>query len=106
LYFIEYTSARKPSDYCDRIESLALPVPAGKNGNVDVSLIVKQGTQIQSDPNNQHENSSGAEKIAAISVHQKTTFQSDPNDQLASSSVTNKSIRGFDLNEIPSDNEE
>jgi len=41
-----------------------------------------------------------------ISIHQETTFQSDLNDQLASLFGTHKSIRDFDLNELPPDEDE
>jgi len=58
LFFIEYTSARSPSDFCNDIESPALPFPVDKNGIVDISLIVKEETQIETDLNSQIASSS------------------------------------------------
>jgi len=78
LFFIEYTSVRSPSEFCNDIEISALPLPVDKNGNVDISLIVEEETQIKT----------------------------DPNSEIASSSVVDKPVRDFDLNQIPLDDTE
>jgi len=75
LFFIEYTPARSPSEFCNDIESLALRLPVDKNGNVDLSLIVEEETQIKT----------------------------DLNSQIASSPIVDKPVRDFDLNQLPPD---
>jgi len=77
LYFIEYTTVRSPSEFCNNIESPALPLPVDENRNILFHLIVQ-------DPN----------------------IQLDPNDQFAPSSDAGKSILDFDLNQIPPDEDE
>jgi len=68
FYFVEYTSAKAPFDYCNNNESPALPLPVDQNGNVIYNL---------------HTN-----------VHETEQFQSDPNDPSAPSSSASKSMLG------------
>jgi len=65
-------------EFCNNINSPALSFPADENGNVLFHLVKQQDRNIQS----------------------------DPNDQFASSSGAGKSIRDFDLNQIPPNDDE
>jgi len=73
--FKEYTSARSPSDFCNRIESPALPLPVDQNGNVVYNL--------------------------HLNVNQTTQFQFDLNYQPTPPSVPSKPILDIDLNSSP-----
>jgi len=71
---IVYTSARGPYEYCNGIESPALPLPVDQNGNVMYNLHLNE--------------------------HQTTQFQSDPDDPSAPLAGASKSMLGIDLNQI------
>jgi len=74
IYFIVYTSARGPLDYCNGVESPALQIPINQNVNF---------------------------------VYDPNFYESSMNYSIASSSGTNRSKAFlFDLNQLPSDEEE
>jgi len=123
LILTEYTSARSPLEYCYAIESppekFIILNPIGKFNEIanpkyirPLTIRVHQGTIFESDPSDQSASSydeiDNLEYIqpSTIRVYKEIIFQSNPNNQLASSSGAVKSIRDFDLNEIPSDEDE
>jgi len=82
--FVEYTYARSPYEYCNNIES-----PPEK------IIFLNEYGQLQEIGNpNYHQ--------PFPSVYQETHFHSGPNDQFASY----KSIRDFDLNQLPLDEDD
>jgi len=84
FFFIEYTYARSPHEYCNNIESPPEKV-----------IFLNEYGQLQETENPHYYQ-------LLPSVHQKTHFHSDPNGQFASY----KSIRNFDLNELPLDEDD
>jgi len=82
FFFAEYTSARSPMEYCHGIESPPKYL---------ISINENRMWKINKNPNYIK---------PSFSIHQV------PNDQFASSSGTGKQLRDFDLNQIPSDEDE
>jgi len=68
LFFVVYTSARRPSEFCNGIESPALPLPVDENGNILYHLIVQRGPHYQFSLNDPPVSSSGVDKVTALSL--------------------------------------
>lgn len=66
--FLVYTSVRRPSEFCNGIESSAFPLPVNEKGNVLYHLIVPQEADDQSDRNDPLESSSDAGKGKTLDI--------------------------------------
>jgi len=75
LFFVVYTTARSPSEYCNKHESTAFPLPVDQNGNFVYNL--------------------------HMNVHETTQLESNPNDLFASAFGASKSMLDIDLNYSP-----
>lgn len=85
MFFIEYTFARNPSEFCNSIVSPP-----------ENFIILNENKMFKEVVNPQYNQS-------IPRVNQNTNFQSHPNHQVSSLSGTNKAIEDFDLNQVPSD---
>jgi len=88
FYFVEYTSARSPHEYCNNIGS-----PPEKIISLNENRIweeIENPNFVQPSP----------------SFQQETNFQSNSNNQFAFSSGIKKPMRDFDLNRTPPSEDE
>jgi len=81
FFFVEYTYARSPHDYCNNIDSPPERI-----------IFLNENGQLEE---------TGKLYYNRSSSNQETYFDSDPKDQFTSSSGKNKSNQDFNLNELP-----